>query len=96
MNNLLIYHAPDYWKKFVSKGVDLMLSGHTHGGQFIPANFWVKIVYPYINGLYQTQRKTNNKIRNFYLSVTTGIGTFGPPIRLGTKSEIVVLDIDRI
>ncbi|MDO5851477.1 MAG: metallophosphoesterase [Methanobacteriaceae archaeon] len=95
-NNVLIYHAPDYWKDFVSCGIDLMLSGHTHGGQFIPANLWVKIVYPYIKGLYNTVVKSDDKLRNGYLSVTTGIGTMGPPIRLGTRAEIVVLDINRL
>ncbi len=96
-NNLLIFHTPDAWDNFTKLGIDLQLSGHTHGGQFYPANLWVRLIYPYLKGVYSRKVRTNdNKIKNSYLSVSTGLGTMGPPIRLGTKSEIVVLHIKRI
>ena len=86
-NNVLIYHVPLYWEEFRKIGVDLQLSGHTHGGQFFPATLFVGRQFKYNRGLF-------NK-NNSYLSVTDGVGTFAPPIRLGTRSEIAVLNIHR-
>lgn len=96
-NNVLIYHVPLYWDTFSKNGIDLQLSGHTHGGQFYPANFFVKRQFPYNHGLFNKEiKQENGKVFNSYLSVTEGIGTFAAPIRLGTRSEIVVLDIKRL
>ena len=87
--NILIFHLPIFYEYFKKLGVDLQLSGHTHGGQFYPANLWVKAVYHKLKGLYAF---SNYDVSDgFYLSVSTGLGTMGPPIRIGTDSEIVVL-----
>ncbi|ASM37061.1 metallophosphoesterase [Campylobacter sputorum] len=61
--------------------LDLILCGHTHGGQIFPFHFLVKMVNSYLYGLYE---KDNAKIY-----VTSGTGFWGPPIRLLSSSEIV-------
>ncbi len=66
-------------------GVDLQLSGHTHGGQFIPFPLLARAIWRRYTGLYE--------LKGTYLYCTTGGGTWGPPFRLGTMCEIAVLDI---
>ncbi|MDR0913421.1 MAG: metallophosphoesterase [Methanobrevibacter sp.] len=85
--NLLIYHIPSNWDFFKSIGFDIQLSGHTHGGQFYPMNFFVKSQFPYLRGLFRD--------KNSYLSVSDGVGTLSPPMRLGTHSEIVLLNLKK-
>lgn len=77
---VLLAHQPRYIEE-VTSGVDLMLSGHTHGGQIYPFRFLVKIVQPYISGLHQ-----HNKDLQIY--VNKGTGFWGPPMRLGASAEI--------
>ena len=77
---VLLAHQPRFINE-VNTGVDLMLSGHTHGGQIYPFKFLVKLVQPYISGLHQ-----HNKELQIY--VNKGTGFWGPPMRLGTSSEI--------
>ena len=77
---VLLAHQPRYIDE-VKEGVDLMLSGHTHGGQIYPFRFLVKLVQPYISGLHQ-----HNKDLQIY--VNKGTGFWGPPMRLGVSSEI--------
>lgn len=97
LNNVLIYHVPMYWEDVAKEGIELELSGHTHGGQFIPITLFTKMQFKYNHGLFDAKVKTNTgETINSYLSVSEGIGTFATPIRLGTRSEIVVLDIKRV
>lgn len=84
-NNLLILHVPANWDELIGSGFNVILSGHTHGGQFVPANFWVGLVFPLLRGLYE--REGN------YINVSDGVGTMGPPVRIGTKSEIGLLKL---
>jgi len=77
---VLLAHQPRYIEE-VKKGVDLMLSGHTHGGQLYPFRFLVKLQQPYVSGLHQ-----HNKDLQIY--VNKGTGFWGPPMRLGASSEI--------
>jgi predicted MPP superfamily phosphohydrolase len=77
---ILLAHQPRFIYE-VNKGVDLMLSGHTHGGQLYPFRALVKIVQPYLSGLYQ-----HNETTQVY--VNRGTGFWGPPMRLGSPSEI--------
>ncbi len=96
-NNIVIYHAPFYWDEFSKMGVDLELSGHTHGGQFYPATWFTKRMFKYNRGLFNRQVTQQDGTKmNSYLSVTDGIGSFAAPIRLGTHSEVVVLNINRV
>ena len=83
---ILLSHAPDGFTYASSNGVDLMLSGHTHGGQIFPFNFLVRLRYKYVEGLH--------KLNNSFLYVNPGTGTWGPPMRLGSDNEIAVFKIN--
>ncbi len=82
---ILLHHLPSEWDTAKECGVDLQLSGHTHGGQFYPFNLLVKWMFPYLSGLYENGGQ--------YLYVSEGTGTWGPPMRLGSCNEIVVLKL---
>lgn len=83
--HIMLAHQPSTAKLIFPLGYDLQLSGHTHGGQFFPWNFVVKLIYPISGGL--------GKIGNMWLYVSHGTGFWGPPIRLGTQCEISVLTL---
>ncbi|CAA6813009.1 MAG: Metallophosphoesterase [uncultured Sulfurovum sp.] len=82
---VLLAHQPLFIKE-VKEGVDLVLSGHTHGGQLYPFKALVKIVQPYLAGLYQHNEQTQ-------IYVNRGTGFWGPPMRLGSSSEITYMRI---
>ena len=82
---VLLAHQPKYIEE-VESGVDLILSGHTHGGQLYPFKFLVKLQQPYVKGLHQ-----HNKDLQIY--VNKGTGFWGPPMRLGASSEITEITI---
>ena len=82
---VLLAHQPRFIDE-VKEGVDLMLSGHTHGGQLYPFRFLVQIVQPYIEGLHQHNE-------NLQIYVNKGTGFWGPPMRLGATSEITEIII---
>ena len=92
ITSILMAHDPTFWKmEILNSGLaDLTLSGHTHGGQvgieflgeaYSPAQF----VYEQWSGLYSSENK--------YLYVNRGLGTVGPPIRVGIPPEITVLTL---
>ncbi len=83
---VLLAHQPRYIQE-VPKNVDLVLSGHTHGGQLYPFKFLVKLQQPYISGLHQ-----HNK--NLQIYVNKGTGFWGPPMRLGASAEITYIKIE--
>lgn len=80
---ILLAHQPKSLYKAIEAGFDIQLSGHTHGGQFIPWNFIAKIGQPFIKGL--------NKLNNTWIYVSNGTGYWGPPLRIGARSEITVI-----
>ena len=84
MPSILIKHVPfdlDIAEKY---GIDLQLSGHTHRAQMFPLNFITKAIYHgYDYGL--------NQFAFMKVLVTDGVGTWGPPMRVGTNSEIVLI-----
>ncbi len=82
---VLLHHSPDGIKYANQHGVDLYLAGHTHAGQIFPINFIAKSIFEFNRGLHNF-----NGTRVF---VSEGAGTFGPPMRVGTKSEISVLTL---
>ncbi|MCD6433171.1 MAG: metallophosphoesterase, partial [Sulfurimonas sp.] len=82
---ILLAHQPKYIEE-VKGGVDLMLSGHTHGGQLYPFKFLVKLQQPYISGLHQHTKELQ-------IYVNRGTGFWGPPMRLGATSEITEIII---
>jgi predicted MPP superfamily phosphohydrolase len=81
---ILLAHQPRYINEVI--GVDLMLSGHTHGGQIYPFRVLVSLVQPYIAGLYKHDKNTQ-------VYVNKGTGFWGPPMRLGTSCEITDITI---
>lgn len=83
---ILMYHQPKNWEIAQKLGVDLQLSGHTHNGQIFPFTILAKIFFPKIYGLYNNDGK--------YLYVTSGAGTWGPPMRLGSKNEVAVIHLE--
>lgn len=82
---VLLHHSPDGIEFANAHGVGLYLAGHTHNGQLFPFNFVVGMIYKYNKGLH------DYKGTRIYTS--QGVGTFGPPMRVGTKSEIVILNL---
>ncbi len=108
MPSILLYHSPIsieqeektsanqhfsiYWSpntdftKTRESGINLQLSGHTHAGQIFPASLIAKWIYHgYSYGLF--------KDSDFTLYVTSGVGTWGPPMRTGNKPEIVMIKL---
>ncbi|QUH26458.1 metallophosphoesterase [Serpentinicella alkaliphila] len=83
--NILLIHQPLGFEKSTELGIDLQLSGHTHGGQIPPLSIIVYLVYKYSYGLYSFNKS--------HIYTTSGTGTWGPPMRLFTKSEMVLLEI---
>jgi len=84
---VLLAHQPKAIDEAAAHGVDLQLSGHTHGGQIAPFNWLTKIETPYTNGLYQVGKT--------WLYVSPGTGYWGPPMRIGTTSEITEITLTR-
>ncbi|MBI5403464.1 MAG: metallophosphoesterase [Ignavibacteriae bacterium] len=78
---ILINHQPTEFDDAVKNEVDLHLSGHTHYGQLFPLNFVTNLVFELSHG-YLRKGQTN-----FYVS--NGVGTWGPPVRIGNSSEIL-------
>ena len=82
---LLLQHEPEDLDLLGGCGVGLSLSGHTHDGQIFPGNLITRMLSPQSYGL----RQWNGA----YAAVTSGVGYYGPPIRVGTISEIAVIDL---
>jgi predicted MPP superfamily phosphohydrolase len=74
-------HQPLQLEEPVEQGVDLQLSGHTHAGQLFPNRLMTRRIFEDDWGLLRKG--------NFQLIVSSGYGTWGPPIRLGNTPEVV-------
>lgn len=85
--SILMYHVPTEIETANEHGIDLQLSGHTHKGQLFPFNFLVRLVFPYFNGLYD--------YKGTQLYVTQGTGTWGPPMRFGSRNEITLIKLKK-
>jgi predicted MPP superfamily phosphohydrolase len=80
---ILLAHQPRSAPAAADAGFDLQLSGHTHGGQFFPWNFFVPMQQPYTAGLH--------RLRELWVYTSRGTGYWGPPKRFGAPSEITRL-----
>ncbi len=80
---IFLCHSPLEVKQAAALGVDLMLSGHTHDGQIWPFRYLVRLFYPYVAGFY--------RVGAMDLIVSRGTGTWGPPMRLFKREEIIRL-----
>jgi predicted MPP superfamily phosphohydrolase len=83
-HTLLLAHQPKYVEFLESFTPSLILSGHTHGGQIWPFQYLVRLAQPYLKGLYPLDS-------NRHIYVNSGIGFWGPPMRLGSKAEITCI-----
>jgi len=81
--SVLLSHVPVGLDIVASKNITLMLAGHTHRGQIFPFSLFVRLAFKNIYGEY---RKGNT-----LLYVTSGAGTWGPPMRLGSENELVLI-----
>ena len=82
---ILLYHRPDGWSAALENGIDLMLAGHTHAGQIWPFGLLVERQFEHIAGHYTKAGQ--------HLYVSPGTGTWGPTMRLGTRSEMTIIDL---
>ena len=82
---IVMDHQPKEMTKLSEAGVDLDLSGHTHNGQVWPCNLLTRLMWDNSYGYKQ--------IGNMHSIVTSGVGTFGPNMRIGTKAEICHIEI---
>lgn len=82
---ILLAHQPRTLYAAESLGFHLMISGHTHGGQFFPWNLVAAIGQPYLSGLHRH--------KGTWVYVSRGTGYWGPPVRLGARSEITVFTL---
>ena len=82
---ILLAHQPKTIFDAARAGYDLQISGHTHGGQFFPWNFVIGFLQPYVSGLHTHE--------NTQIYVSRGTGYWGPPVRVGSPSEITVIKL---
>jgi predicted MPP superfamily phosphohydrolase len=84
--SILIHHSPVGMEYVIKEKIPVMLTGHTHGGQFFPGTLLIRCWFPKYKGRYDYDGLT--------LLVSQGAGTFGPPVRLGTFSEIQFITLE--
>lgn len=84
--NILMYHSPTHIDAFRQAGVNLQLSGHTHKGQMFPFGLVTAFIYKGLDyGLHT--------MGNYSIYTSNGVGTWGPPVRIGNTPEIVVITL---
>ena len=83
---ILLAHQPVLVSEAAERGVDLQLSGHTHGGQMWPFHYVVRMVQPSLAGL--------STVDGTQLYVTRGAGFWGPPVRIGAPPDITVVSLE--
>jgi predicted MPP superfamily phosphohydrolase len=82
---VLLAHQPVMVAQAAAAGVDLQLSGHTHGGQLWPFDYVVRLDQPAVEGL--------SRHGDTQLYVTRGAGYWGPPVRVGARPEVTVVEL---
>ncbi len=82
---IMMDHQPFNLEEAQKNGIDLQLSGHTHNGQIVPLNFFTKKIFELSWGYLQKG--------NTHYYVSCGVGTWGPPVRLGSRPEIVNINL---
>jgi predicted MPP superfamily phosphohydrolase len=84
---ILLAHQPRSAAVAADAGFDVQLSGHTHGGQFLPWNFFVPLQQPFVSGL--------KRFQTLWVYTSRGTGYWGPPLRFLAPSEITRLRLVR-
>ncbi|WP_189115260.1 metallophosphoesterase [Pilimelia terevasa] len=82
---VLLAHQPVQAYEAARHGVDLQLSGHTHGGQMVPFNLAVRLQQPVVSGL--------GEVDGTRVYVTDGAGFWGPPVRVGAPPEVALVQL---
>jgi uncharacterized protein len=82
---VLMAHQPVVARDAAPFGVDLQVSGHTHGGQMVPFNLLVRLEQPVVSGL--------GKVDGVPVYVTNGAGFWGPPVRVGAPPQVTVIEL---
>ncbi|KND31901.1 metallophosphoesterase [Streptomyces acidiscabies] len=82
---VLLAHQPVQIHDAVDHGVDLQLSGHTHGGQLWPGKYFAEAANPTVSGL--------ERYDDTQLYVSNGAGAWGPPTRVGAPSDVTVIEL---
>ena len=82
---VLLAHQPYMVEQAQAAGVDLQLSGHTHGGQLWPFDYVIRLDQPAVEGL--------SRHGDTQLYVTAGAGYWGPPMRVGARPEVTVVEL---
>ena len=82
---VLMAHQPIAARQAAPFGVDLQVSGHTHGGQMAPFNLVVKLQQPVVSGY--------GDVAGVPVFVTNGAGTWGPPVRVGAPPQVTVIEL---
>lgn len=82
---VLLAHHPRTVARAVQHGVDLQLSGHTHGGQLLPLGWLARLFDPLVSGL--------RRFGGTWLYVSHGTGFWGPPMRVGTRCEVTEITL---
>ncbi|WEK55869.1 MAG: metallophosphoesterase [Candidatus Cohnella colombiensis] len=83
---ILLDHQPTMFQQAADAGVDLMLSGHTHRGQYVPNHLFTKRLFELDWGYMRKHA--------MHVIVSSGFGFWGPPVRLGSRSEIIHVTIE--
>jgi uncharacterized protein len=82
---LLMAHQPVQVHEAARYGVDLQLSGHTHGGQVYPFDLLVRLEQPVVSGL--------SEVDGTLVYVTNGAGFWGPPMRVGADPDVTLIEL---
>ncbi|MEM3342156.1 MAG: metallophosphoesterase [Thermoplasmata archaeon] len=83
---ILLSHQPLFFDLAAEKGIELQVSGHTHGGQMWPFSLMTKAIFGrYYKGMHRR--------KNSVLYTLNGTGTWGPPLRIGARPEILIVDV---
>jgi hypothetical protein len=83
--SVLISHAPHRLDIPERAGISLQVSGHTHGGQFFPYTWFTsRMFHEFVHGLH--------RLGNMQVFTSYGAGTWGPPLRIGTTPEIILIE----
>jgi hypothetical protein len=82
---VLMAHQPVQARSAAAYGVDLQVSGHTHGGQMVPFNLLVRLQQPVVSGF--------GRVDGVPVYVTNGAGFWGPPVRVGAPPQVSLLEL---
>jgi predicted MPP superfamily phosphohydrolase len=82
---VLLAHQPVHFHEARALGVDLQISGHTHGGQIFPFGVLTRLAQPFVSGLHQRGASQ--------IYVSSGTGYWGPPMRIAAPAEITLIEL---